>query len=538
MLNRKQNRKQAQETRGKTPASLKNQEVSVELTKEMNQEIENDLKHELMRVREIVLEQDRLAQVLLDKFSFLENQEELDLYCEKLGVSEGVKFDLQAALPKLQELLRGGGEVFSQEVLMAEGDNFEAIYRALGEDAKELFDGEGAQEMIGRIVNAEIDMALRVLSENRERKRLSHRVRGFGADEASVQSFTTALQENIAELEFDTRSSKDHKNVVHHNSTLGESAGRTDRIRDLSLEDLSGVKYKGGEDLCTLKLLFELVEETGNKSTKINIDIKDFDPEALDEILALVHSHDMEHRVAIVSWLPQSLQYLYEKDPTLEYSLSYFPAIRGVGEAVVKVLEALPSGSRLLGLIGTEFAKFRAGQVQGLAAENIKDATVLDANEHHSETAARMQAKNQDLIGRHTLSYTDVPVADEWGYMEIMARVLQNGSVNIQALEPVADKIVAMLLEVPGLGEVVEAHRQQIVDAICGTDRFLSYAEQLQTNGIKVNIFDLKKEGYIDSHIKRLKDAGVEPGVVYYSGRYEGLNTRGRVPEIPLPPTE
>jgi hypothetical protein len=521
--------------RGKTPEALRNQEVGVDLAGKIDHEIESELKHDAMRVREIVLEQDRMAAILLDKFSFLESSEELDAYCEKLGIEEGVKLDLQAMLPRLREMLSKGGEVFSQEILEDEAENFEEIYHAFGSDAKKLFAGEGAGEMVQTIVSAEIDLALQALSHNRSRKRLSHRGREFGKDEASVESFEAMLRANVAEFEFDTRVSADHKNINHHNSTLGESAGLTKYIRDLTVEQLSEISYKGGETICTLKKLFELVLETKNTTTKINIDIKDFDEQALDEILELVHEYDMEHRVAIVSWLPQSLQYLYEKDSTLEYSLSYFPVIRGIPSFVIDLIEKIPSGSRALGVFGTAFAKMRTNSIKGIKSENISDATILQGNEHWRKTIDRLRKKGKDLIGRHTVPHTELPVADEWGDMEIMARVLQKGSVNIMSLEAIAEGFVDTLQKIPLLGDAIKLYRQEFIGAICATDSMLHYAEQLQTNGIKVNIFDVKEEGRVDKYIEKMNQAGIEPGVVYYSGKFEGLHTRNQLPKIPAP---
>ncbi|NQV89150.1 MAG: hypothetical protein HQ488_02405 [Parcubacteria group bacterium] len=341
-----------------------------------------------------------------------------------------------------------------------------------------------------------------------------------------------ALGKNIAELEFDIRMSKDHKCIIHHNSTLGESSKRPDRVRDLTEAELSEITYKGGDDICTLERLFELVKETENSTTKINIDIKDFDEDGLDEILQLIHDNDMEHRVALVSWLPQSLQYLYEKDPTLEYSMSYFPVIRGIPRFVIEAIENIPSGSRIFGKIGTWFAKLRAGTVRGVGSENITDATVLQADEHWGDTKKRMDDKGEDLIGRHTVPYADVPVADESGDMSIMARVLQKGSVNIMALEPVVEKLVDKFEKIPLLGRLVKKHRTKIVDVLSAKESFLNYAEQLGTNGIKVNIFDITQDEHVDQYVEKMKTAGLEPGVVYFSGEYEGLHTRDQVPDL------
>jgi hypothetical protein len=535
VLDRRQYARQAAELRGATPEEMKNQDVSVDLKESVDPEVELLMKQEFMRVREIVLEQDRLLAVVRDKFAHLQDPEVFSYYCDSLGLEKGVAEDLRAAIPRMIELFAKGDAVFSEQVLQEEAESFEQIYLALGQDAKQVFSEAQMGETIAAIMNAEIDLAIQVLSENKARKRLSHRERGFSADEASVQALESALAENIGELEFDIRVSKDQRCIIHHNSTLGESADRPEHIKDLTVEELSEVRYKGGEEICTLERLFRLIEETGNTSTKINIDIKDFDEQALDEILQLIHDYNMEHRVAIVSWLPQSLQYLYEKDPTLEYSMSYFPVIRGIPEVIIKAIENIPSGTRVFGAIGTAFAKLRAGTVQGVGAENITDATVLQGNEHWTDTMERVRDKEEDLVGRHTVPHAELPVADMWGDMDVLARVLQGGSVNIMALEPVVERAVEQMCALPVVGRMIAAHKQEFIKAICATDSMLAYAKQLQTNGVKVNIYDIKKEGQIDRHVSQMREAGVEPGVVYYSGEYEGLHTRGRIPEIPSP---
>ena len=518
--------------RGETPSSLKNKKRSVELSGDIDHSIEQEAKREIMKLREVVLEQDRLVDILLDKVEHLQDDEKLDEYCKRLGVSEGVKQDLRLALPDLIAQLKKGGDIFPPETLIEEADGVEQMYQSLSLEAKKALTEEQSKEIVKTLIQGEIDLALQVLSESRERKVLSHRARGFGKDEASKEALETILTERIAEVEFDIRFTKDRRAVIHHNSSMGESAGKSEFVKDLTLEEMEGVPYKNGEQVCSLEAFFKMVKETGNNSTKINIDIKDFGEQELDEILDLIHSHNMEHRVALVSWLPQSLQYLYEKDPTLEYSMSYFPIIRGVPKFIIDLIERIPSGSRLFGKVGTEFAKTREGVVQGVGAENIASATILQSDEPWEQTMERMEKMGETLVGRHTVPHAELPVADEWGDMSVTARMLQHGSVNIMALEPFAKNLVERLGELPGVGSFFKEHEEKMVSMICGTDAFLDYAKNLQTNGVKVNIFDITEDGYIDQHVQKMKKAGVEPGIVYYSGKYEGLNTRDQVPAL------
>jgi len=81
--------------RGASPEEIRQTHVqrgkNVDLTKSFNPEIEGELKQEYMRVREIILEQDRLTAILRDKFQFLQSPEAFDAYCERSGIGESKK---------------------------------------------------------------------------------------------------------------------------------------------------------------------------------------------------------------------------------------------------------------------------------------------------------------------------------------------------------------------------------------------------------------------------------------------------------------
>lgn len=173
-----------------------------------------------------------------------------------------------------------------------------------------------------------------------------------------------------------------------------------------------------------------MLKTTGNETTKVNIDIEDFNPTMLDEILELIKEYKAHHRVVIVSWLPQALQCLYGKDPTLQYSMSYFPILNTPGTSLLlRLVGRRPSGSRLLGPFATWFAKKRAERIQkglpaiqGVASEQITDAVVLDANQHHSEMSdvLEVQRGTRDLVSAHTipveknLFQSPSPIREKW----------------------------------------------------------------------------------------------------------------------------
>lgn len=523
--------------RGASPDNIKQAHQQggrvLSLKEQVNPEVERELKADVMLAREVVLEQDRLVAVLLDKFRLLQDEQNLEVYCRSIGVDQGIQVDLEHALPRIIGSLEQSApnDIFS-EIAAEEGNFFEELYARMKTDVRRALAVEGLDILAQQIVEAEIELALTVLMESRSRPILSHRERKFSGDEASQEALQAVLEENIAEIEFDIRASQDGRAIIHHNATLGESADMVGKVREFTAEQLENVELRNGDHICSLEKLFQMIQAMENKTTKVNIDIKDFDKRALDEILTLIHDYGMEHRVVIVSWLPQSLQYLYEKDPTLSYSMSYFPAIRGVSRWLIEKIEDMPSGSLLFGKIGSWFAKWRDNAVQGIGAENIAHGVALDANENWEDVQARTAEVGTDLIGKHTVAYSDPPVADIEGGLDTMARVLHNGSVNIMVFEEKLNTLVDRLSGIPVIGKWIADHKKEIINFFGRTTQLAEYAQELSENGVRVNIFDVTDDGVVDQHIRTMREAGVEPGVVYFSGKYHGLHTRDMTPDL------
>lgn len=506
--------RQTVERRGQMPENIR---PVADLKMPIQPLIEVDVKEAVIKAREVVLEQERLLEMLRNKFEYLSNRKKFDEYCDKIQITEGTKEDFWLAIPRILQALNKDPDEFLKTELCLE--NFDTLlYAELKNTLAASLEPNQFNDFIKQIINLEIDSAVSLLDANRRAPVLAHRVRGFGlGDESAEFSLTDSLNQRVAEIEFDIRSSYDGHAIIHHNATLGASANRPEAIKNLTEQELAKIELKHGDHIVSLRKFFEILKESKNKSTKINIDIKDFDEKMLDEILDLIHEHKLEHRVTIVSWFPQALQYLYEKDSTLPYSLSYFPAIRGISRWVIEKISQLPSGSLLFGKLGTWLAKKRAEaiqlgnpEVQSTGSEHITGALILNADEHWTDTQKKAREKGTDLRGKHTLAYADMPISSdhEWS---TMARVLRNGGVNIMAFEEAMSSLIDKFA-------ILKKFKKQILNVFKRMSSVGEFAKACMSNQMKVNLYDLKTESDVLAFIESMDNHGVkDKGVVYSS---------------------
>jgi glycerophosphoryl diester phosphodiesterase len=386
----------------------------------------------------------------------------------------------------------------------------------LADNLEASMDVHELSEMAQQLIQSEILLGVELLDEVRSRPLLAHRVRGFAEDEASAEALEAALEEDVFELEFDIRMSADGVPMIHHNSTLGESAGRPESIADLTAAELAEVTLRGGGHIASLREFFDLVESTENRGTKINIDIKDFDPEMLDSILDLIDEYDVSHRVVLVSWFPQALQYMYEKNPSLPYSLSYFPTTTSLTGAVFGFLnggsgpyeQATGRASEMYAekVEESRVAAAAAGQapVLDVVGENVTGAYVVDPGTHWTDLEVYAAKAGESLVGKHTMSLAGAPFD-----IPLMAQVLASGgSINVLSLEAQVDKVVK------------KTHlSERARDFLGNMDEVVELASACAASGIEVNIFDLVDPELAVSHFERFEDQGVEAGVVYSSNK-------------------
>ncbi len=496
-------------------------QVTANLRDKKADETVNKVKDAAMKAREVVLEQKRLVKIIKDRFIQIKgNMPDYGFFLDE-GTKDDLKVALESIIGVLQKPLK---EIFKDGLNMEEYQ--EKLDSFLEYEMKEAVKGSDTRnQIITQIIDGEIDHALSLISASRKRPVLAHRVRGFHKDEASKEGLETAITKNVSEMEFDIRMSKDGLPIIHHNATLGASSSRPEAIKDLKYEELRQVGMKNGGHITSLGDFLKFVSESGNEATKINIDIKDFDKGMLDQILKLIHDYKLQHRVAIVSWFPQALQYMYEKDPTLSYSMSYYPSLSALSKWIFKKINRNSSGMLFgsilgkvgLGQIATWFAKRRAeaiaeGQPEVLTtgSEVITDAYALDPEAHYQDIVDFAEKQGLDVVGKHTAAFGGTPIEGEEG-MKIMSKVLRNGSVNIQDIEGSLQSLVNKIPGIPG------SVKKLIVKAIYKREKLHTFAQECQKNGVKVNLFDLKKEEEIAERFDSAEKKGIQMGVVYSS---------------------
>ncbi len=109
----------------------------------------------------------------------------------------------------------------------------------------------------------------------------AHRGALLEQPENTIAAFAAAVALGADELELDVRLSADGVLVVHHDDTLVRTAGRTERVAELTWEELALCRMIGDEPICRLEEVLDRFPSTG-----LQIEIKD--PAALEPVLALL----------------------------------------------------------------------------------------------------------------------------------------------------------------------------------------------------------------------------------------------------------
>jgi glycerophosphoryl diester phosphodiesterase len=154
---------------------------------------------------------------------------------------------------------------------------------------------------------------------------ISHRFRGFGPEENTIESLLGALNWGVTTLEFDVRIAKCGTPMVYHDEHAPARDGQR-KLCDIMASDYAAI---GGRfpTMPTLDSLLRVCARHSNAATLL-IDIKDSGFE--DAIRSLVRAHDLQGRVVYVSWLPEVLYALYELEPEATLCFSHWAAEPGL----------------------------------------------------------------------------------------------------------------------------------------------------------------------------------------------------------------
>lgn len=138
-------------------------------------------------------------------------------------------------------------------------------------------------------------------------KLVSHRIRGFGDCENSMQAFLNALNAGVRHLEIDIRITKDNKFVVFHDPFFKDSNRQFLNIHDFDAAELANDSSTSG--IPTLEDLLKVFINQAPEETKLHIDIKSAGFEEL--LVNTIMKYDLMERIVWVSWIPTTLMKIY-----------------------------------------------------------------------------------------------------------------------------------------------------------------------------------------------------------------------------------
>ncbi len=145
--------------------------------------------------------------------------------------------------------------------------------------------------------------------------------RGFCSKypENTMLAFTKAIELGVDQIETDIRITKDNELVLIHDATLERTTNGTGKVCDHTLAELKQLDAGNGEQIPTLRELFELVED--HPTITLDLELKeypigDWEKNAFstcDKILDMVEEYNFAERCVINSFNQKLNEYIYIK---------------------------------------------------------------------------------------------------------------------------------------------------------------------------------------------------------------------------------
>lgn len=205
---------------------------------------------------------------------------------------------------------------------------------------------------------------------------LSHRLRGFGFPDGSIEALQEAARAGVTHVEIDTRATADGDLLVHHDAYLGSIATGTGLIRDLKTRHRQTPLFLGSQIRVPRLADFAKVFARLNQDITLYLDIKDVGFE--NEHLSILSKNHLLERTHIISWWPEVLVRVHKLDPLIPLCFSHIS------------LAAITGGrNRLARLIATGIAQL-AGSV----------ATHVEALQGHTQLLVSIDDANRRINGK------------------------------------------------------------------------------------------------------------------------------------------
>lgn len=137
---------------------------------------------------------------------------------------------------------------------------------------------------------------------------IAHRGYSGRYDENTMIAFKKALECKADGIETDIQLSKDGIPVIFHDETLDRTTCGSGYVKDYTLEELKKIKTENGEEIPTLKELFDFVKESELKVLNLELKNSIFPYEGLEEkVLEMIYEYDLKDRIIISTFNHLSL---------------------------------------------------------------------------------------------------------------------------------------------------------------------------------------------------------------------------------------
>lgn len=150
---------------------------------------------------------------------------------------------------------------------------------------------------------------------------ISHRFRGFAAQENTVDGLNAALSASVMHLEFDIRVARCGTPMIYHDEYALDANGTARKLCEIMAKDFASA---GGRfaSIPTAQALFLAAGQHSHTHARFLVDIKDAGFES--EIHALVMMAGIGERVTYVSWVPEALYQIHDIAPNVPLCLSHW----------------------------------------------------------------------------------------------------------------------------------------------------------------------------------------------------------------------
>lgn len=137
--------------------------------------------------------------------------------------------------------------------------------------------------------------------------------------ENTMLAFQKAIELGVDQIETDVRITKDNELVLIHDATLDRTTNGTGKVCDYTLDQLKQLDAGNGEQIPTLRELFELVKD--HPTLTLDLELKEYPVDGweekayytCDKILEMVEEYHFAERCVINSFNQKLNEYVFTK---------------------------------------------------------------------------------------------------------------------------------------------------------------------------------------------------------------------------------